>query len=33
MYYVDSHLHLGDLTWENLESMYMAGIRVVISPA
>jgi predicted metal-dependent TIM-barrel fold hydrolase len=33
MYYVDSHLHLETLTWENLESMYMTGIRVIVSPA
>lgn len=33
MYFVDSHLHLADMTWENLKSMYLAGVRVVVSPA
>lgn len=31
-YYADSHLHLPDLTWENLKSMYLAGIRIIVSP-
>jgi uncharacterized protein len=33
MYYVDSHAHMETLTWENLRSMYLAGIRLVVSPA
>jgi len=31
-YFVDSHLHIVDLTWDNLKSMYMAGIRIIVSP-
>jgi len=33
MYYVDSHTHLDQLTWKNLKNMYIAGIRVIVSPA
>lgn len=33
MYYVDSHLHLSDLTWENLKSMSVAGVKTLVTPA
>jgi len=32
MYFIDSHTHLKTLTWKNLEEMYLAGIREIISP-
>jgi predicted metal-dependent TIM-barrel fold hydrolase len=33
MFFVDSHLHTADVGWESFKSMYLAGIRVVVSPA
>lgn len=32
MDYLDSHLHLTDLTWENMYTMSTAGIKTVVSP-
>src|SRR5690554_6921224 len=33
MNYIDSHAHLEMLTWQNLKDMYLAGVRVIVSPA
>lgn len=30
--FIDSHTHLSELTWENLEMMYLTGIREMVSP-
>jgi predicted metal-dependent TIM-barrel fold hydrolase len=32
MLLVDSHTHLNELTWSNLNEMYLAGIRKIVSP-
>jgi predicted metal-dependent TIM-barrel fold hydrolase len=32
MYYIDTHTHLNELTWVNLEQMYLAGIRTIVTP-
>lgn len=32
MNFVDSHTHLDELSWENLQQMYLMGIREIVSP-
>lgn len=32
MDFIDSHAHLKNMTWQNLEEMYLAGIRGIVSP-
>ena len=29
---LDAHAHLNTLTWANLEEMYLAGVRTIVSP-
>ncbi len=32
MEFIDAHTHLTEVTWQNMEDMYLAGIRTVVSP-
>jgi len=32
MNFTDPHTHLNDVSWENLQEMYLSGIREIVSP-